>query len=73
MLEDRCHLLDIQLAANMAKANDAIDQAGFDSYVATQSQIRNFEYLVADYHQKINLSCLNLKRKKKSVSFMHQD
>ena len=55
MLEDRCHLLDIQLAANMAKTNDSIDQAGFDSYVATQSQIRNLEYLVTDYHHKINL------------------
>lgn len=55
MLEDRCHLLDVKIAAAMAVNNRKLDQNDFDAYVTTQSKIRDLEYLAGDYENKINL------------------
>ena len=56
MLEEPCHILDFKISVALTKeTNNILDGNFAATFIESQTKIRDLEYLVADYHNKIDL------------------
>ena len=55
MLEDRCHILDLKLAAMPGISDKRLQKDDFDQFVKTQNTVRDLENSAQRYQEKIDL------------------
>ena len=55
MLEDKCHVIDVNIAAQFAITNKKIQKEDFDKFVEIRCKVRDLEVSAGEYQEKIEL------------------